>query len=186
MGISERPQSWFLQIRYKCTMLNMSCGCAGYMPGRAVRKKGRPQRPFCISASIPVGWAAFQGGASRFPISRPHRAGPGFSRQSCGSSSTFGQAALPRFFSGGHGGLSISAYRRCSRPAGFPPAGWRLSPEGDGQRFPPRYRTHRMVMSSEAALPSTWTDTSSSICRSTEAGSRDGEEARARIIASLE
>lgn len=90
------------------------------------------------------------------------------------------------FFPGGHGGLSISAYRRCSRPAGFPPAGWRLSPEGDGQRFPPRYRTHRMVMSSEAALPSTWTDTSSSICRSTEAGSRDGEEARARIIASLE
>ena len=41
-------------------------------------------------------------------------------------------------------------------------------------------------MSSEAVLPLTWTDTSSSICRSTLAGSRDGEEARARNIASLE
>ena len=64
MGISERSQSWFLQIRYKCTMLNMPCGCAGYMPGRAVRKKGRPQRPFCIPRLHP----RWLGGISRWGI----------------------------------------------------------------------------------------------------------------------
>ena len=69
MGISERPQSWFLQIRYKCTMLNMSCGCAGYMPGRAVRKKGRPQRPFCIPRLHP----RWLGGISRWGIPFSHK-----------------------------------------------------------------------------------------------------------------
>ncbi len=69
MGISERPQSWFLQIRYKCTMLNMPCGCAGYMPGRAVRKKGRPQRPFCIPRLHP----RWLGGISRWGIPFSHK-----------------------------------------------------------------------------------------------------------------
>ena len=121
-----------------------------------------------------------------YAMTGPKFLGPGFLRRWCRFAINFWTGRIASVFPRRAGGLSISAYRRCSRPAGFPPAGWRLSPEGDGQRFPPRYRTHRMVMSSEAALPSTWTDTSSSICRSTEAGSRDGEEARARIIASLE
>ena len=132
MGISERPQSWFLQIRYKCTMLNMSCGCAGYMPGRAVRKKGRPQRPFCIPRLHP----RWLGGISRWGIPFSHK-----QAASCGSrlppavvrlTIIFWIDCIASVFPGGYGGLSISAlFSAC----GFPSGGLAAFPGGGRSAF---------------------------------------------------
>lgn len=134
MGISERSQSWFLQIRYKCTMLNMPCGCAGYMPGRAVRKKGRPQRPFCIPRLHP----RWLGGISRWGIP--------FSKQAASCGPRLPPAVVRLTINFGTGRITLVFPRRTWRlvnigisalflACGFPSGGLAAFPGGGRSAF---------------------------------------------------